>query len=180
MNVTRGFTDDVASFDFYEFEHGIMKHRVYTSGHADEHPLIFPNILRQANATQIRVPMDDTHTKIFFVRFFRNEDGRIEDREAEPEVEYIAPYKDPPDQIHPFTRFRLNEVQCQDHMAWETQGPIADRTTERLATSDRGVVMLRELMNREMTGSRREKTPRAWSATRRRTRCSTPGWPSPW
>ena len=35
-------------------------------------------------------------------------------------------------------------------MAWETQGPIADRTTERLATSDRGIVMLRELMNREM------------------------------
>ncbi len=150
VNVARGFTDDVASFDFYEFEHGIMKHRVYTSGHSDEHPLIFPNILRQANATQIRVPMDDTHTKIFFVRFFRNEDGRIEDGEAEPEVEYIAPYKDPPDQIHPFTRFRLNEVQCQDHMAWETQGPIADRTTERLATSDRGIVMLRELMNREM------------------------------
>ncbi len=150
VNVTRGFTDDVAGFDFYEFELGIMKHRDYASGHSDEHPLIFPNILRQANSTQIRVPMDDTHTKIFFVRFFRNEDGRIEDGEAEPEVEYIAPYKDPPDQVHPFTRFRLNEVQCQDHMAWETQGPIADRTHERLATSDRGIVMLRELMNREM------------------------------
>lgn len=149
VNVSRGFTDDVTGFSFYEFELGIMKHREYTSGHADEHPLIFPNILRQANCTQIRVPMDDTHTKIFFVRFFANEDGRTED-EAEPEVEYIAPYKDPPDELHPFARFRLDAVQCQDHMAWETQGPIADRTTERLATSDRGIVMLRELMNREM------------------------------
>jgi 5,5'-dehydrodivanillate O-demethylase oxygenase subunit len=35
-------------------------------------------------------------------------------------------------------------------MAWETQGPIADRTRERLTSSDRGVVMLREVMMREM------------------------------
>jgi 5,5'-dehydrodivanillate O-demethylase len=35
-------------------------------------------------------------------------------------------------------------------MAWETQGPVADRTHERLATSDRGVVMLREVMMREI------------------------------
>jgi 5,5'-dehydrodivanillate O-demethylase oxygenase subunit len=44
----------------------------------------------------------------------------------------------------------LNEVQAQDHMAWETQGPVADRTRERLATSDAGVVMLRDMMFREM------------------------------
>lgn len=148
-SVARGFTDDVAGFEFYEFPLGIMKRRTYTSGHSDEHPLIFPNILRQANCTQIRVPIDDTHTRIFFVRFHRNEDGRMED-DAEPEVEYVAPYKDPPDALHPFARFRMDQVQCQDHMAWETQGPIADRTTERLATSDRGIVMLREMMNREM------------------------------
>jgi 5,5'-dehydrodivanillate O-demethylase oxygenase subunit len=35
-------------------------------------------------------------------------------------------------------------------MAWETQGPIADRTRERLTSSDRGIVMLREVMMREM------------------------------
>jgi 5,5'-dehydrodivanillate O-demethylase len=33
---------------------------------------------------------------------------------------------------------------------WETQGPVADRTRERLGTSDRGIVMLREVMEREM------------------------------
>jgi 5,5'-dehydrodivanillate O-demethylase len=42
------------------------------------------------------------------------------------------------------------DVQCQDHMAWETQGPISDRTHERLATSDHGIVMLREMMTREL------------------------------
>ena len=35
-------------------------------------------------------------------------------------------------------------------MAWETQGPIADRTRERLTSSDRGVIMLREVMMREI------------------------------
>ncbi|MEA2639745.1 MAG: 5,5-dehydrodivanillate O-demethylase oxygenase subunit, partial [Chloroflexota bacterium] len=58
-NTTRGFTDDVESFDFYESEIGLIKHRVYKNGMTDEHPLIFPNILRQGDATQIRVPVDD-------------------------------------------------------------------------------------------------------------------------
>jgi hypothetical protein len=35
-------------------------------------------------------------------------------------------------------------------MAWETQGPILDRTRERLAASDRGVVMYREMLKREI------------------------------
>ncbi len=149
-NTTRGFTDDVEKFEFYEVPYGIMKRRTYRSGSTDEHPLIFPNILRQGNGTQIRVPIDDTHTRIFIVRFDPTEDGSIVEGEEDPRVQYVKPYKDPPDAIHPFTRFKLDEVQAQDHMAWETQGPIADRTRERLATSDRGVAMLREMMKREI------------------------------
>lgn len=148
-NSTRGFTDDVAHFDFYEVPYGLMKRRTYKSGMIDEHPVIFPNILRQGNAGQIRVPIDDTHTKIFFVRFYPTADGSIVEND-EPAVIYLAPYKNPPDKLHPFTRFRMDEVQGQDHMAWETQGPIADRTQERLTTSDRGVVLLREVMLREI------------------------------
>src|SRR5438309_718217 len=68
-STTRGFTDDVEKFEFYETEYGIIKRRTYRNGHVDEHLVIFPNILRQANATQIRVPIEDDHTKIFFVRF---------------------------------------------------------------------------------------------------------------
>jgi len=52
--------------------------------------------------------------------------------------------------LHPYTKFRMDAVQAQDHMAWETQGPIADRTRERLTSSDRGVIMLREVMMREI------------------------------
>lgn len=157
-NKTRGFTDDVEKFEFCEFAHGIMKKRFYKSGVVDQHPVLFPNILRQGNATQIRVPMDDMHTKIFFVRFVPSPDGGIV-KEEEPQVEYVRPYKNPPDAIHPFTRFRLDEVQAQDHMAWETQGPIADRTRERLATSDGGVVMLREMLKREIAKMQQGSDP---------------------
>jgi 5,5'-dehydrodivanillate O-demethylase len=149
-DTTRGLTDDVAKFDFYETNFGIIKQRTYTSGIVDEHPLIFPNILRQANATQIRVPMDDTHTRIFFVRFDPTEDGHIVEDEADPEVEYVRSFKEPQGAIHPFTTFRMDEVQAQDHMAWETQGPLADRPNERLATSDRGIVMYRAMLRREI------------------------------
>jgi 5,5'-dehydrodivanillate O-demethylase len=128
-NPTRGLTDDVAKFDFYEVRYGIMKRRTYQNGMIDEHPMIYPNILRQGNCTQIRVPMDDTRTKIFFVRFFPSEDGSFVQEKDDAPFEYIKPYKNPPDALHPHTKFRMDEVQAQDHMAWETQGPIADRTT---------------------------------------------------
>ena len=149
QNSTRGLTDDVEKFEFYEVPYGIMKRRTYKNGMLDEHPVIFPSILRQGNVGQIRVPMDDTHTKVYFVRFFPSEDGSVVEND-EPPVEYIKPYKDPPEALHPYTKFRMDAVQAQDHMAWETQGPIADRTRERLTSSDRGVIMLREVMMREM------------------------------
>jgi 5,5'-dehydrodivanillate O-demethylase len=146
---TRGLTDDVQEFDFYEVSYGLMKRRTYKNGMVDEHPVIFPNILRQGNVGQIRVPMDDTHTKVYFVRFFPAENGETVEHD-DPPVEYIQPYKNPPDALHPYTKFRMDAVQAQDHMAWETQGPIADRMHERLTTADRGIVLLREAMFREM------------------------------
>ena len=150
-STTRGFTDDVAAFDFYETEYGIIKRRTYRNGHVDEHPVIFPNILRQANATQIRVPIDDEHTKIFFVRFEPTEDGSIVEDEGDPPVIYRPSYKDPAGVLHPYSRFDMQaDVQAQDHMAWETQGPITDRSVERLATTDRGIVMYRQMLKREI------------------------------
>jgi len=56
----------------------------------------------------------------------------------------------PPDARHPFATFRMDEVDAQDFMAWETQGPILDRTHERLAVSDHGVVQYREMLKREI------------------------------
>jgi 5,5'-dehydrodivanillate O-demethylase oxygenase subunit len=146
VNTTRGFTDDVQEFDFYVSPIGIVKRRTYVNGQVDEHPLIFPNILRQGNATQIRVPIDDTHTMHIHVQFHPTPDGSRVEQVEDPPVEYLAPYKDPPDALHPFTRFRTDQVLAQDHLAWETQGPIANRGAEHLAASDRGVALLRRVL----------------------------------
>jgi 5,5'-dehydrodivanillate O-demethylase len=150
LNTTRGFTDDVADTDFYVTPIGIMKKRTYKNGQVDEHPLIFPNILRQGFSTQIRVPMDDTHTAHIHVMFEPNADGSLVDETEDPPVEYLAPYKDPPDALHPVARFNLRSVLAQDHMAWETQGPIADRTTEHLSYSDRGIAFFRKLIREQI------------------------------
>src|SRR5438876_6751674 len=51
-STTRGFTDDVLAFDFFVFPHGIIKKRTYRDGHIDEHPLLFPTVLRVNNSTE--------------------------------------------------------------------------------------------------------------------------------
>ena len=149
-STTRGFTDDVMRYGFYEVPFGIMKRRFYTNGVVDEHPLIFPNILRQGAGTHIRVPVDDTHTLVWYVTFIPSDDGAIIEEDGDLPAEALAPYKTPPEAMHPAARFRMDRVDAQDYMVWETQGPIANREVERLATSDRGVVMLREMLKREI------------------------------
>jgi 5,5'-dehydrodivanillate O-demethylase oxygenase subunit len=150
VNTTRGFTDDVADTDFYVTPFGVMKKRTYKNGLVDEHPLVFPNILRQGFSTQIRVPMDDTHTAHIHVMFEPNQDGSLVDEAEDPPVEYLAPYKDPPEALHPVARYNLRSVLAQDHMAWETQGPVADRTVEHLSYSDRGISMFRKLTREQI------------------------------
>jgi 5,5'-dehydrodivanillate O-demethylase len=159
VNTTRGFTDDVAATDFYVTPIGIMKKRTYKTGQVDEHPLIFPNILRQGYSTQIRVPLDDTHTAHIHVMFEPTSDGSLVDEAEDPPVEYLAPYKDPPDAVHPDTVYNLRSVLAQDHMAWETQGPIADRTVEHLSYSDRGIHLFRKVTREQIERVQRGLDP---------------------
>jgi 5,5'-dehydrodivanillate O-demethylase oxygenase subunit len=77
-------------------------------------------------------------------------DGSLIDETEDPPVEYLAPYKDPPDAIHPVARYNLRSVLAQDHMAWETQGPIADRTVEHLSYSDRGIALFRNVTREQI------------------------------
>jgi 5,5'-dehydrodivanillate O-demethylase oxygenase subunit len=159
VNTTRGFTDDVSRVNFYLTEYGIMKQRTYTNGISDEHPVLFPTILRQGPSSQIRTPVDDEHTLHIHVLFFPTEDGSEPADAFDPPVKYMEAYKEPPNKLHPEARFTLKHIIPQDHMAWETQGPIADRTRERLSTSDRGVTMLRELTKREIDKVARGEDP---------------------
>ncbi len=149
---TRGFTEGIAEWRYDEVPIGIMKTRVWKSGRAESHPLIFPNILRQGNNTQIRVPIDNEHTWHIRVGFSPSEDGEsVDQTDEEIPVKYDEPYKEPANALHPWTRFdMLREIAAQDFMAWETQGPIAPREHERLGTGDRGVVAFRQMLKQEI------------------------------
>jgi len=147
--------------EFIPFEYGIMKRRI-TPGKApgepdriDEHPLVFPTALRHVSNEvrgkrepvyrhnlQIRVPLDDTHTQVYRVNFIPNSTDRSPP-DVDPPYEY-RPLKDESGE------YCWSVVSAQDSMAWETQGPITDRTQEHLGFADRGIVMLRKLLRQQI------------------------------
>jgi 5,5'-dehydrodivanillate O-demethylase len=53
----------------------------------------------------------------------------------------------------------VETINGQDMMAWVTQGPISDRTTERLGTSDKGVILYRNLLVEQMEKVERGEDP---------------------
>ena len=142
--------------DFTRFEYGIWKRRT-TPGkkpgdppEVDQHPLLFPSILRHVarykggfrHNLQIRVPVDDTHTRVFRVSFVPSDTERSP-ADIDPPFHYT--HLKGPD-----GRFDLSTVPAQDAMAWETQGPIADRSIENLGVGDKGVILLRKLLKEQI------------------------------
>jgi 5,5'-dehydrodivanillate O-demethylase len=121
----------------------------------DEHPLIFPTALRHVSNEvrgarepvyrhniQIRVPLDDTHTQVYRVNFIPSATERSP-ADQDPPCEY-RPLKNPEGE------YDMKVVSAQDSMAWETQGPITDRTQEHLGAADRGIVMFRRLLREQI------------------------------
>ncbi|MCI0821753.1 MAG: Rieske 2Fe-2S domain-containing protein, partial [Chloroflexi bacterium] len=110
-STTRGFTDDVESYEFYVTDYGgLIKKRTYVNGMVDEHPVLFPNILRQGASSQFRVPIDDTHTLHMRLFFYPTEDGSEPEDAFEPEITFEDPIKEDPEKSHPETRFILHSV----------------------------------------------------------------------
>ncbi len=97
--------------------------------------------------------------KVYFVRFFPAENGEIVEND-EPPVEYIKPYKNPPDALHPYTKFRM-DIGASPRTIWRGKPRGRSRTAprERLTSSDRGVILLREVMFREMKKVRQGQDP---------------------
>lgn len=154
---TRGYIDDVLSSEYYATNYGIMKKRTYHGGTTDEHPLIFPLWLRTRNSLWMRTPIDDEHTNHWTFAFSK---GAPSD---EIEIEYLPPFKDPPDAVHPEAKFqnlpRHGWPLSEDVVMWETQGVIADRTQEHLGASDKGIAMLRKMMFDEIERVKRGEDP---------------------
>jgi len=145
--------------DFKEFEYGMTKHRLL-EGHSEEgddwkvgHPIVFPNMLAVGNGDeksryysfQMRVPVDDTHTMHLWFNAYVPPHGVEAPKHLLDRVHtYDVPYLDDNGE------FIVDNVDGQDMMAWISQGPIADRTQENLGSTDKGVVMYRRMLKREM------------------------------
>jgi 5,5'-dehydrodivanillate O-demethylase oxygenase subunit len=153
--------------EFIRFEYGIKKRRITlplaTGGkpEVDEHPLLFPSILRHVapykggtghrHNLQIRVPVDDTHTQVFRVNFVPNDSERSP-ADAEVPLRFS--------QLKSGSReYDMSLVSAQDSMAWETQGPLTDRTREHLGVEDEGVIELRKMLREQIERVQRGLEP---------------------
>jgi len=74
------------------------------------------------NRTQIRVPIDDTHTWVVYLHFVPASEGPPAGGGGEVPIDYRPDFKNPSDARHPFTTFRMDEVDAQDFMECGTPG----------------------------------------------------------
>ena len=138
---------------------GIQKQRVFAGDEVAveaPHPLIFPNILfvpvRSGYALHFRTPINDLNTQVYQFRFSPTKDGSIPEQPKDPSIEYVGT-KNADGEFH------LDNFASQDHMAWETQGPIADRAIEHLGEGDRGVIMFRKLLHDQIQAVQNGQDP---------------------
>jgi len=130
---------------------GIQKQRIFAGADTPveaPHPLIFPNLLfvpvRTGYALHIRTPIDDATTQVYQFRFTPTKDGKRAAQAGDPPIEYIGT-------TNSEGEFHLDHFASQDHMAWETQGPIADRSKEHLGEADRGIILFRKFLHEQIT-----------------------------
>ncbi|MEI6549854.1 MAG: aromatic ring-hydroxylating dioxygenase subunit alpha [Betaproteobacteria bacterium] len=145
--------------DFKEFEYGMTKHRLL-EGHSEDgddwkvgHPIVFPNMLAVGNGDeksryysfQMRVPVDDSHTMhLWFNAYVPPKDVEVPKHLLDKVHTYEVPFMDDKGE------FIVDNVDGQDMMAWISQGAIADRSLENLGATDKGIVMYRRMLKREM------------------------------
>jgi 5,5'-dehydrodivanillate O-demethylase len=70
-----------------------------------------------------------------------------------PPVRYTPSFKDETGE------FKLDTFGSQDGMAWETQGPVLDRSLENLGTSDRGLVLYRRMLKEQIVAVQQGNEP---------------------
>jgi len=139
-----------ARYGFQPCEWGLIKSWEYEGEQAGGgwgNMVMLPTMLRQSDifsSMHWRTPVDDTHTEIFIVYYDPDPEGRELDDGDDPPLQYADPQKTPDGE------YKMDTFFSQDKMAWETQGAIADRSAERLGYSDRGIVMVRELIKQQI------------------------------
>jgi 5,5'-dehydrodivanillate O-demethylase len=153
---------------FDETSYGFVKRRKYVGQSEDAedwtvgHPVIFPNMLCNGNngggwqnrAFQIRVPIDDENTLHFWYSVYCPPEGSAVPAHLLEKVPvYEVKYR------HADGSWNLDVTDGQDIMAWVSQGTISDRTQETLGASDKGIVLYRRMLLRELERMERGEDP---------------------
>lgn len=145
--------------NFEEFEYGLTYKRIKENT-SEEDPMwtvgrvcLWPHGFFLGEHFEWRVPIDDTNTLSITWKFTRVP------KESEPYVQKTIPTWWGPVR-NPDGTWIDSHVMNQDFLAWVGQGAIADRTKENLASSDRGVALLRKRMFEEMEKVRRGEDPK--------------------
>ena len=137
---------------FELFKYGIIKKRLWEGDREDSpewtvgHPQIFPGTAQVSYHDgwvqfQIRVPVDDTNTIIYWYNCRPVEAG-----ETKPDE--VPVWENP--WANEEGRYIPEQLNAQDMMVMISQGPITDHAKENLGESDQGVVFYRRTLLREM------------------------------
>jgi 5,5'-dehydrodivanillate O-demethylase len=145
--------------DFDRFEYGIYKRRLL-EGEPESiddwqigHPILFPVILAVGEEhrpmLQIRIPIDDTHTR--HLQYIT--------KPREPNAERPVPPVHVDSLYAPDGRVIADNIPKQDELAWIGQGPITDRTREHLGQSDTGIILFRKVIEEQLDKIERGEDP---------------------
>ena len=149
FNQTRNFLRHHIKIGFERNAFGIQKYRLRegedeatADSWLEGHPLVFPNYVLIGGPgreeLQMRVPIDDTTTWHLAYQIYHPADGVSLPPQGEIET-FDVPMEDYPEY-----------VLGQDVLAWPAQGPITDRTVEKLAETDRGLIMFRKMLEEQI------------------------------
>jgi len=127
---------------------------------------VFPSHIRHSAARigerprqviRFRVPTDDFTTTTFWIDFYPHRDGKP----TQPAPLAVKGFrKNQPGVYERVTDGWWNlPNREQDRVAQETQGVIADRTKEHLATSDQGILMLRKMIRDSIEAVQQGRDP---------------------
>lgn len=168
---------EIPKVEFEETEFGVVQ-RAIRSDHTRLSDFQFPNanhiVTTRTDAdarTEVwidlfdwKVPVDDTHTAHFTIRH------TAATGDAARKIREWADQRgnwDPADHedelfngIMPADKTFL--VSAQDYLAQVGQGRIADRSRERLGTSDAGIILLRKILRRELDAIKKGLPGKEW------------------
>jgi 5,5'-dehydrodivanillate O-demethylase len=146
-----------AKIEFDRFEYGIVKRRLLHGQTEDSddwkvgHPVVFPHMLAVGSgglgtyAFQMRVPIDDHNTwHVWYNAYVPGAEVEIPEKLKEVCL-YDVPFRNERGEF-------INDfIDGQDMMCWITQGSIADRTNEKLGTTDKGIIFYRQLLKEQIS-----------------------------